>query len=334
MPILARPLVAAALVLLGTTAEAAPPRRAAAKLVHETPTSDDVIAIEQPDDDDDDDDDEADEADESDADTDEADEAPVRKHAKRKRARQAFEDGERDLDDSELVDVAKPANRRARDWYFAIGPNAWLASVQANVAVGAKEVTAAIDFLQISRQTKFALPLLAEGRYRRFSFVGDLMYGLIGLSGGNDVGPLTLQLSGKVSSVQFDGIGGYRVLGSATSKLAVEGRAGVRYQRMAISGTVDLSGNAFAPKQIVDTSADFLAGARVFVRPWQRLFVTGTIDQSLFGSSTSTWSAGADANLAIGSHVLLNAGYRTMTQQKDTISTRMFGPKVSLQIMF
>lgn len=340
MPHLARHLaLAACLTLVGTTADAAPRHKAktklkAKKLQHEDTAAVDDIALES-------DEEEADEPDEESADeaeeeTVDEEEEPVRKRSRRARAKGKSEVGfVEDGESAELVDapVRKKTKKVMRDWHIAFGPNMWLAAVKANVAVGAKEVTAAIDVLQISRQTKFALPLLVEGRYKRFSFVGDLTYAVLGLKGGNDVGPLMVTVDGTISSLQFDGLAGYRVFGNDHTKLAFEARAGVRYARTGIAGKIGLSGSEFNA-EVVDASTDFLAGARVYVRPFSRLFATATVDQSLFGTSSSTWSVGADANVRITSHVLFAAGWKTMTQQKATIATTMYGPKLMLQVLF
>jgi hypothetical protein len=179
--------------------------------------------------------------------------------------------------------------------------------------------TAAIDVLQISRQT-VALPLLVEGRQAVRCVATHVR--VLGLEGSSDVGPLMVTVDG-VSSLQFDRLAGYRVQQHYT-KLA-EARAGVRYARTGIAGTIGLSGSEF-DAEIVDASTDFLAGARVYVRPFSRLFATVTVDQSLFGTSSSTWSVGADANVRITNHVLFAAGWKTMTQQKATIATTMYGP--------
>ena len=143
-----------------------------------------------------------------------------------------------------------------------------------------------------------------------------------------------VKLDGTVKNLSVDGIAGFRLFGGDDSKLTVDARAGFRYQRMAISGSIGLSGSGFSPAPIVDAGADMLAGARVVVRPFPRLAIEGTVDQSLFGSSTSTWSAGAEVNVRVISRLVVIAGWRTLTQQKAAISTVMHGPRVALQLLF
>ena len=188
--------------------------------------------------------------------------------------------------------------------------------------------------MAISHYTKFAAPLIAEGRYKRFSFVGDMTYAVVGIQGGNEIGPLDIALTGNVSSLQFDGLAGYRVYGKEDSKFSAEARGGIRYSRMAISGNVMLSGTEFEPKQIVSSSSDLLLGARIFAKPWKRVFASAAFDQSVVGSSDSTWSLGAEANFRVSNYVLLTAGYKTMVQRSGTVTQTMFGPKFSVQVLF
>jgi hypothetical protein len=323
MPQIARHLaLAACLTLVGSVADAAPKRRAAK--VKKAPVEEVIDAT---------DDEIEDEAEEDD---DEEEAEPVRKQKQKQKAskhRVGFK-SEEPGDEAELVDAPKVRKPKGlRSWHFAIGPNVWMASVDAKVAVGEKDVGAAIDFFDLQRHTKLGVPILLEGRYKRFSFTGDFLYGVVALQGGNDVGPLMVTLDGNVSSLLVDGIAGYRLLGSDQSKLSVEARAGVRYQRTAISGSLGLSGNGYDAPAIIDAGADMLAGARVEVRPVPRFYLAGTVDQSLFGSSSSTWSLGVDANIRV-SRVLFTAGWRTLTQQKDSLSTVMHGPRAAVQILF
>jgi hypothetical protein len=348
MPILARhlALAAASLLVIGSTAAAAPKKKKGkaaptAKLVHEKSASTDDIAISASDDEADEteaDDEELDPADEA-----EDDEEPAPLHTKRKHGkkatRQAFEDSsdeEVDEVDEAPIKVKKKslAKKGLRNWKIGVGPNVWLSSVEANVAVGNQSITAAVDFMAISHYTKFAAPLIAEARYKRFSFVGDMTYAVVGIKGGNDIGPLDVALTGNVSSLQFDGLAGYRVYGNEDSKFSAEARTGVRYARMAISGNVMLSGSEFAPKQIVSGSSDLLVGARIFAKPWKRVFASAAVDQSVAGTSDSTYSIGADANFRVSNYVLIGAGYKTMVQRSGSVTQTMYGPKFSVQVLF
>lgn len=355
MPILvARQLaLAACLTLIGSAADAEANRRGRprkiAKAQYDASVDRDGSDVDDDDDDevdtkkrkldvDDDDasDDDADDDDDASDDDDDDDDARDRRKARRARSRRKEVAAETD---SLELDAPTKVRKRAlaaglRDWNFAIGPNVWMASVDANVAVGDKSVGTAIDFFQLSRHTRYGVPILAEARYRRFSLVADLLYGVIDVAGQNDVGPVMLTLQGTVKSLQLDGMAGFRVLGTDQSRLALDARAGIRYQRTAISGSVDLGGSGFSPKEIVDAGADGLVGARVVVRPFKRFSLEATADQSLVGSSTSTWSAGAELNVRIVSRVVLAVGYKTLTQQRAAISTVMHGPRAALQLLF
>jgi hypothetical protein len=345
MPHLARHLaLAACLTLIGSVADAAPAKRGkVAKPVKKKKTAappvidERLIEMEDEETDDEEDvevaDDEDEEGEDQEPSTEDDEEPRPRKKQKRK---VGFVD---DTESAELVDapvkIKKRTAKHRRPWNFAIGPNVWMASVDAKVSVGAQGISTAIDFFQLSRATKLGVPILAEARYKRFSFVADMLYGVIGVSGEKEIGPLMVKLDGTVKQLMVDGLAGYRVLGGDDSKLTFEARGGIRYARMAITGSVGLGGDdPIAPAPIVDAGADVLAGARATVRPLRWFSIAGTVDQSLFGTSASTWSAGVDANVMIKSRVMFAAGWRTMTTQKDSLSTVMHGPKFLLQVLF
>ena len=245
---------------------------------------------------------------------------------------------DRDEDSDELVDAPKARKRNGfRDWHIAIGPDLWAASVDANVSLGSASVTQGVDFMDITRHTRFGAAAVAEARYRRFSITGDLLYGVIDIAGAKEIGPLMVALDGTATSLLVDGIAGYRVVGKEDSVLWLEARGGIRYQRTAISGQINVSGNAVTPPQQVDAGSDALGGARVFVRPpWmsQRFALSAAFDTRLFGSSSSTWSASADASVRITSYVLLSLGWRTLTQDRAPVATTMHGPRAAVQLLF
>jgi hypothetical protein len=340
MPIVARHLaLAACLTLLGSAADAEANRRGRPRKIAKAKYDAPLVDRDKDDEDDDDedavdvdDDDDAEDADDND--DDEADERDRRKRKQRARRKAVAAEG-----DSAEIDAPAKLRKRGvkaglRDWNFAIGPNVWMVSVDANVAVGDKSLGTAIDFFQLSRHTRYGIPVLAEARYKRFTFAADLLYGVVDVAGANEVGPVMVTLDATVSSLLVDGLAGFRFLGDDESRISLEARAGIRYQRTAIAGSVDLGGSGFSPKTIVDAGGDFLAGGRVVVRPFRRFYLSGTVDQSLAGSSTSTWSAGAELNVRIVSRVLLAVGWRTLTQQRAAISTVMHGPRAAVQLLF
>ena len=335
--------LAACLVLVGSVAEAAPKKGKKAKQRHEV-----VQPVETQDDADDDvpayfvvkahaeDEDAAAAADDAD-DADDAKVARAKRKARHKRVRshrrEAVVEDESDEVDPPVAVRKHGVTKPVKNWHFAIGPNMWAASVDAKVAVGGKNIGTALDFMQLSRSTRYGVPLLAEARYKRFSLMTDLLYAVVDVAGGNEVGGLMVTLNGSVSTFFLDGLAGYRFYGDDESLLSLEARAGIRYQRTVISGSVGLGNGGFSAPEIVSAGSDMLAGARVVVRPLSRLHFTGTFEQSLVGES-STWSAGAEANVRIASWLSLAAGYRTMTQQSGALSTVMHGPRAALQLEF
>lgn len=232
------------------------------------------------------------------------------------------------------VTVHEHAPPRPHDWHVAIGPNVWASSVDANVSVGGKSVSTGIDFFQLEHHARYGVPLLAEVRYGRFSLVGDVTYGVIDVDGAHDVGPLMVTVAGSASSLMADGIAGVRVVGDEHSPFALEARGGLRYQRTAIAASLGVDGASATQIATVDTGADALAGTRVFVRPSPKLYFTGAADVGVFGTSSKTWSASADASVMIGARALISAGYRTLTTYHGLVDLVMHGPRVAVQVVF
>lgn len=245
-------------------------------------------------------------------------------------------DDDRDDDDAAEVRPARVKVRapRAKDWQVAIGPYLWASSVEADVSIGGASVGAGIDFMEMKRHARYGAEVIAEARYRRFAITGDLMYGVVDVNGDKEVGPVTVGLTGTASSLLVDGATGYMLAGDDHAPLALEVRAGVRYQRTKVAGAVGIGGSDVASTVQVMAGADALAGARVFVRPVHWFFLSGTVDVGVFGTSTLTWSAAADASLRVTSRVLLSLGWRTLTMNGANVSVVMHGPRAAAQLLF
>jgi hypothetical protein len=244
----------------------------------------------------------------------------------------------RDTSDDELVDAPPKRHRHAasgmHDWNIAIGPNVWASSVDATVTLGGKSVTTGVGFFDLEHHARYGIPLLAEARYRRFSLMADFMYGVIDVNGGKDVGPLMVTVDGSASSLQLDSYAGYRLVGDERSPLSLEARGGVRYQRTAVAASLGVNGSPVTSYAVVDGGIDALAGARVFLQPSSRFYVAGAVDIGLFGSSTTTWSAAADANVRVTSHVQVSLGWRTLTMDRSYMEMVMHGPRAAVQATF
>jgi len=232
------------------------------------------------------------------------------------------------------IDDAVRAVPRAHDWHVAIGPYLWASSVDANVSLGSASVSSGVDFLQTAQHARYGAELIADARLGRFTVSGDFMYGVVGIDGGNSVGPLMVKVAGTASSLLVDGAVGYRLAGDEHSLMSFEARAGIRYQRTEVAAAVDVDGSPVMQPQIVDAGRDVLAGARVFVRPSSRFYLSTTADVGVAGSSTSTWSVAADASLRVTSRVLLSAGWRTLSIERANLSMVMHGPRAALQFLF
>jgi hypothetical protein len=278
-----------------------------------------------------DDSDEADEADDADdaADADDADEAD---DADDEVAAESDEDESEEIDEAPAL-TKHASLRRAKKWNVAIGPYLWASSVDAKVLLGSESIGAGVDFFQITKHAKYGIPVLLEARYGRFTVLGDMMYGVIGVNGMKELGPVNVQLDGTIKSLQFDGFGGVTALGNSESKVALEARGGVRYQRTVIAGSLGTAEMPAAPIGMVTASTDWLVGARAFVRPWRRVFFTGQADIGVAGTSARTWSAAADASVRLP-YALISVGYRTMTTDNPYVSVVMHGPRIAIQASF
>lgn len=247
-----------------------------------------------------------------------------------------------DADEIEIEPVRAPRLRkhtlgrdeRPKDWHLAIGPYAWASSVDAEISLGSASVGSGVDFMDIQRHARYGAELLSAVSYRRLKLTTDFMYGVIDLEGAKTIGPLMVSLNGSASSLLLENSLSYRVLGDETSAIALEGLAGMRYQRTKIEGTVGIGGSDVASLEKVTNIADALAGARLYLRPTHRLFASGAVDLGVFGDSALTWSASADASVRITSHVLFSVGYRTLTMNGANVSMKMHGPRAALQFAF
>lgn len=232
------------------------------------------------------------------------------------------------------VKLHKAGRARANDWHLAIGPYLWASSVDANITLGPASVGSGVDFIQLERHARYGAEVLTEARYGRFSLTGDLMYGVVDVDGGTTVGPLMVSLKGEASSLLVEGAAGYMLVGGDHALLSLEARGGVRYQRTAVAGTVGLGGADVASMDQANSAADAVAGARAFLRPSSRFYLSGSFDLGVFGDSKSTWSASADASVRITSHVLLSLGWRTLTMERANVSIVMHGPRAAVQLVF
>jgi hypothetical protein len=239
----------------------------------------------------------------------------------------------RHVEDEDIVDheEAKP---RAKDWHVAIGPYLWASSVDADVSLGSASVSSGVDFLTLKRHARYGIEMLGEARYGRYSIYGDVLYGVVDVDADKTVGPLMVTLDGSASSLLIDGIAGYLLGGGEQEWLSLEARSGVRYQRTAISGSVNVAGADVSPAAQINAAADALAGAQVTVRPAAWFAVSGTFDMGVFGDSTATWSAATDASVRITSHARLSLGWRTLTTERPHVSIVMHGPRAAFQLVF
>jgi hypothetical protein len=242
-------------------------------------------------------------------------------------------------DDEDLIDdvdlkATKKAPAKLREWNFAIGPYLWASAVEADVSLGSESVGAGVDFMDISRHARYGIPLQAEARYGRFSVAADFLYGVVDLAGNREVGPVMVSVDGTASSLLFDGAAGVLLAGGDHSILSVEARAGVRYQRTAVNGQIGLDNSPVASPTKVDAASDAIGGARIALRPFEKLAITGTFDTRMFGDSAQSWSGSGDASYQLGKRIMVSLGWRTLTTQRANLSLTMYGPRAAVHVLF
>jgi hypothetical protein len=243
-----------------------------------------------------------------------------------------------DVDANVDVDAPAPTPRERapvdHGWQVSLGPYIWASSVDANVQLGPASAGVDIGFIPLVQHTRYGIEALAEVRHGRFAISGDVMYGATAVNGSTDVAGLMVTLDGNASSLLVDGAASYDVVGDEDAMFSLEARAGLRYQRTAVDGAVTLAGVSISSPESVDDGADAIVGTRATLRPTRWLALSGMFDIGVAGVSDRTWSATGDASLRVSSHVLVSAGWRTLTLERSRVSLQLQGPRAAVQLVF
>jgi hypothetical protein len=231
--------------------------------------------------------------------------------------------------------IARTARAPAdHGWQVAIGPYIWASSVEANVQLGAATAGVDIGFIPLVQHTRYGIEALAEVRHGRFAISADVMYGVTAVTGSTDVAGLMVTLDGSASSLLIDGAVSYDVVGDQDAVFSLAARGGLRYQRTVVDGAVSIAGASVSSPEAVDDAADGIVGARGVVRPVPWLALSGMFDIGVIGASDRTWSATGDASVRVSSHVLVSAGWRTLTLERARVSLSLQGPRAAVQLVF
>jgi hypothetical protein len=237
-----------------------------------------------------------------------------------------------DPDAAKLVAVA-PAHT-SPGWQLEIGPYLWASSVQATASFGRLSTGIDLGFVTLVRHTRYGAEALAELRHGRFAISGDVMYGVAAFTAGTTIASVMATVAGNASSLMLDTAAGYQVLGDEEAPISLEARSGIRYQHMTLSGELGAAGISVQTPEIVDSATDVVVGARAVVRPVHALRLSGMFDIGVAGASDRTWSAAVDASLRVSSHVLVTAGWRTLTTERSLVNITMRGPRLAVQLVF
>ena len=216
------------------------------------------------------------------------------------------------------------------EWEFGVEIYSWAASLGGDFTVGGVNHDFGYGFGQILKELDFAGFVTANLRYRRFSFLGDLLY--IKLSPtANPTFPPFLTSDLGVHLVVANGIGLYRVWDGEKGFLEVGG--GIRYVYNHTKAVT--SGLLLAPRYSSSTINSFNGVAAMHgVYHWTPKFYTGLYADIGAGDANLTWQALGSVNYSLTENVAATLGFRWLQFERPDLNIAMFGPYAGLVIWF
>lgn len=160
----------------------------------------------------------------------------------------------------------------------------------------------------------FAFMGLIEAQKGRFSLIGDLLYASVTMDADRPRGFVYDESSIKTNVTALSGYGLYRV--TTDPQLAFD--VGVGFRAFSVDATASLLGDNRETISVGGDASwvDPLAAARLIV-PFNDTW-SGTLFADVGGAgSSNTWQAIASVNYVLSERWTMNAGYRTMSIEKD-----------------
>lgn len=214
--------------------------------------------------------------------------------------------------------IAAPASAQDSAWNYKVILYAWLPGMSTSFDTanfGTIETegssTDVLDDLEMAFMGTF------EAQTGRFSLIGDLLYTSLSSPSNTPKGFLFEQSITDVSVTALSGYGLYRV----STDPAIAFDLGVGFRAFSADATTTLVG-AKLPTEVIGGSeswVDPLVAGRLIVPFDDRWALALFADYGGTGSST-TWQGIASVNYALSDRWTMNAGYRTMSIEKDVVN--------------
>jgi len=181
----------------------------------------------------------------------------------------------------------------------------------------------------------FAFMGLIEAQKGRFSLIGDLLYSSISMDADRPRGVVYDESVIKTNVTALSGYGMYRI--TTDPRLALD--LGGGFRAFSVDTTASLLGGNRETISIGGDASwvDPLAAARLIVAFNEKW--SGTLFADFGGAGSSeTWQGIASVNYALNDHWTMNAGYRTMSIEKDIgnipTTVELSGPLIGFSYNF
>jgi len=229
--------------------------------------------------------------------------------------------------DSKVVyDTPEPES----EWQVGIEIYSWAAGLGGDVSLGGFEYDFGYGFGDILQELDMAGFVTANVRYRRFSFLGDVMYLKLSPTANPTRAPFLTSNLG-IHMVIANGIGLYRVWDGENGFLDIGG--GIRY---VYNQTKATTAGLLIPPRFSSSTIHSLNGVAALhtVYHWTPRFYTGLYGDVGAGDANITWQALGSVNYKLTDNFTASLGFRWLQFKNDRLDIAMFGPYAGLVIWF
>lgn len=234
------------------------------------------------------------------------------------------------------IAIAAPASAQNSAWSYKAIIYAWVPGMDTSFDTAKfGTIEGSSSTTDVLEDLEFAFMGTFEAQTGRFSLIGDLLYTSLSMPSNTPKGFLFDQGIIDTSVSALSGYGLYRV----STDPAIAFDLGVGFRAFSVDATATLVGNKVPTETVGDSESwvDPLVAGRLIVPFNDRWSGSLFADYGSAGSST-TWQGIATVNYALSESWTMNAGYRTMTIEKDllTIPTtiELSGPLIGFSYNF
>ncbi len=216
------------------------------------------------------------------------------------------------------------------EWEIAVEVYSWAASLSGEIAVRGFEYDFGYNFSEIFKQLDMAGFVTASVGYRRFRFMGDIMYLKLSPSANPTRAPFLTSNLG-VHMVIANGIGLYRVWEGEHGFLDLGG--GIRY---VYNNTKATTVGLLIPAQFSSSTLHSVNGVAALhgLYHWTPRFYTGLYADIGSGDANLTWQALGSVNYKLTDAISASLGYRWLQFDNDRLDIAMHGPYAGVVIRF